>query len=268
MKILNIKNLNYSYNTQKVINNLSLSIEEGTFISIVGNNTSGKTTLIKLICGLLDSKETITVNYTYVDNKKIHSNSKLFGVVFSNSNNKLLFNNVYSEMAFSLENLNYNSKEIEEIIINIATEFNNKKILDKKIESLTEAEKQELLIMISLLHNPKILLLDSPFSMMLKEQKNKIIKILKNRIKKDKLTVLLTTTSLEDIIDSDYTYVINKGTIIMEGTPKSIFKEEKILNNIGLELPFMIDLSHKLEFYDLLKEDIIDMEKMVNKLWK
>lgn len=268
MKILEIKNLNYSYENKKVINNLSLSIEEQSFTTIVGNNTSGKTTLIKLICGLLDSKDSIIANYSYIDSNKIHSHSKLFGVVFSNSNNKLLFNDVYSEMIFPLENLNYEKQDIEKEIIEIAKEFKNKKIIDKKIETLTESEKQELLIMIALLHKPKILLLDNPFTMMSKETKNKVIKVLKEKIEKDGLTVVLTTSNLEEIIDSDYSYVISMGKIIMEGIPSSIFKEETILNKVGLELPFMIDLSHKLEFYELIKEDMLDMEKMVNALWK
>lgn len=268
MKILEIKNLNYSYVNKKVINNLSLSVEEGSFTTIVGNNTSGKTTLIKLICGLLDSKESIVVNYSFIDSNRIHSHSKLFGVVFSNSNNKLLFKDVYSEMAFPLENLSYNEKEIENEIINVAREFKNTKFLDKKIDSLTESEKQELLIMISLLHKPKILLLDSPFTMMTNETKRKIINILNNRIKKEKLTVILTTLDLEEIEQSDYTYVINNGKVVMEGSSKSIYKEEKILTNSGLQLPFMIDLSHKLEFYELISDEILDMEKMVNTLWK
>jgi len=268
MKILEIKNLNYSYKDKKVIDNLSLTIEEGSFTTIVGNNKSGKTTLIKLICGLLDSKESIIAGYTYIDNKRIHDNSKLFGVSFSDINNKFLFKDVYKEMAFPLENLNIKPVDIEKRILTIAKEFSNTKILDKKIENLTNSEKQELLIMISLLHNPKILLLDNSLSMMNKETKTKVLKVLRKYIEENKLTIILATTNLEEIIDADYTYVLNKGNIVMEGKPLSVFREETILNRVGLELPFMIDLSLKLEFYELLTEEITDMDRLVDTLWK
>lgn len=268
MKILEIKNLNYSYKNKKVIDNLTLSIEEGSFTTIIGSNKSGKTTLIKLICGLLDSKDSIIAGYAYVDNKRIHDNSKFFGVSFSYANNKFLFTDVYKEMAFPLENLNLPVEEIEKRILTTAKDFSNTKMLDKKIEDLTNSEKQELLIMISLLHGPKILLLDNSFSMMNKKTKEKVLKVLKKYIDEYKLTIILTTTNLEEILDSDYTYVLNKGNIIMEGNPLSILKEEKILNRVGLELPFMVDLSLKLEFYELIDEEIIDMDRLVNTLWK
>ena len=122
--------------------------------------------------------------------------------------------------------------------------------------------------MISLLHKPKILLLDNCFTMMNKTTKNKILKVLQNYIKEDKLTIILTSTNLEDTLMSNYTYVLNKGNIIMEGSPISVLREESILNRAGLELPFMIDLSLKLEFYELLETEIIDMDRMIDTLWK
>ena len=171
-------------------------------------------------------------------------------------------------MAFPLENLNIPVPKIEEKILEVAKEFGITKFLDRKIENLTNSEKQELLIAIALLHDPKVLLLDNAFSMMNKKTKQKIEKILIERIERDKLTVILTTTNLNEIISSDYTYVLNNGDIIMEGKPSSILREEKILNRIGLELPFMIDLSLKLEFYELLDDEITDMDRMVDTLWK
>lgn len=268
MKILEIKNLSYSYQNKKVIDNLSLSIDEGSFTTIIGNNKSGKTTLIKLICGLLDSKDSIVAGYAYVDNNRIHDNSRFFGLSFSDSSNKFLFNDVYKEMSFPLENLNLPVEEIEKKILTIAKDFSNTKMLDKKIEDLTNSEKQELLIMISMLHEPKILLLDNSLSMMNKENKDKVLKVLRKYISKNNLTVILATTNLEEILDSDYTYVLHKGSVIMEGNPISVVKEEKVLNRVGLELPFMIDLSLKLEFYELIEEEITDMDRLVDTLWK
>lgn len=268
MKILEIKNLQFSYEDKPIFNNLNLTIEEGNFVSIIGNNKSGKTTLIKLLCGLLDSKNSVVAGYSYIDSKRVYDNSKFFGVVFSNVNNKFLFSDVYKEMAFPLENLNYKAVDIENKILTIAKEFGNTKMLDKKTQDLTNSEKQELLIMIALLHEPKILLLDNCFSMMNKKTSTKVLKILKKYVVNNKLTVIHATTNLEEILDSDYTYVLNKGKIVMEGLPSSILKQDMILNRVGLELPFMIDLSLKLEFYGLIDTEFTDMNRLVEVLWK
>lgn len=267
-KALEINNLQFSYPKKEVFKGLSLTIDEGTFTTFIGNNQSGKTTLIKLICGLLNGNKSIIAGYAYVSNQRIHDNSKFFGVAFSEVDGKFLFDNVYKEMTFPLENLNIPVDKIENKVIEIAKEFGITEMLDKKIEDLTNSEKQELSVAISLLHDPQVLLLDNAFSMMNKKTKRKIMSILKERIKKDNLTVILTTMNLEEILESDYTYVLHEGEIIMEGTPVSVLKEEKLLNSVGLELPFMIDLSLKLQFYELLDEVVIDMDRMVNILWK
>lgn len=268
MNIIDIKNLNYSYDKSIIFKNFSLKIEEGSFISIAGNNTSGKTTLIKLIAGLLPNNNSIAIGYYYLDSKRRYDHSKDIGVVFGNNLTSFLFDDVYKEMAFPLENLNYPKEKIEARILEVSKFFGINKLLDKKISDLTNCEKQELLIAISLLHNPKILLLDSPYSMMDLKTKNKFRKKIMEYHKKYKTTIILTTLDLEDTIDSDYLYIINKGSIALEGKPLVVLKEDTLLNRLGLSLPFMIDLSIKLKYYDLLDDIELDMDGMVDRLWK
>ena len=266
--IIDIKNLNYKYAKTAIFKDFNLSIKEGSYISIAGNNTSGKTTLIKLISGILPSKNSITIGYSYVDNNRIHDHSKEFGVVFGDNFNTFLFDDTYKEMAFPLENLNIEVKEIEKRILDLSKQFEINKLLDKKTYDLTNSEKQEVQIVIALLHKPKILLLDNAFSMMDKKTKQKIKKALKEYQKENKLTIILTTTNLEDTLDTDYLYVINEGNIVIEGEPLVVLKEDSLLNKLGLSMPFMVDLSLKLKFYELLDDIEIDMNRMVNTLWK
>lgn len=266
--ILEIKNLNYKVGKTIIFQDFSLSVQEGSYISIAGNNKSGKTILIKLICGILPSKNSISIGYSYVDNNRIHDHSKELGVVFGNNLNSFLFETVYKEMAFPLENLNLERKEIEKRILEIAKIFGISKLLDKKTTDLTNSEKQQVLLAISLLHQPKILLLDNAFSMMDKDTKQKIKKVLKEYQQKNHLTIILTTTNLEDTIDTDYLYILNQGNIVVEGIPLTVLKEDTLLNRLGLSLPFMVDLSLKLEFYQLLNNIELDIDRMVNTLWK
>ena len=267
-KIMEIKDLNFQYGTTTIFHHFHLSLEEGSYISIAGNNRSGKTTLIKLIGGLLPSKDTITINYSYVDSNRIKDHTKDLGIVFGNLSTPFLFEDVYKEMAFSLENLNYSIEEIEHRILEVAHLFKINKLLEKKTSDLTNAEKQILLLAIAILHYPKILLLDHPFSMMDSKTKQFIKKVLKDYQKKNHTTILLTTTNLEDTLDTDYLYILNQGKIVVEGKPLVVLKEDTLLNRLGFSLPFMVDLSYKLEFYELLKETELDMDRMVNTLWK
>lgn len=266
--ILEIKNLNFKYGRTTIYNNFNLTVKEGSYISIAGNNTSGKTTLIKLISGILPSKNAVTIGYSYADNNRIHDHSKDLGIVFGNSLNSFLFEDVYREMAFPLENLSVPVEEMENRIITLSRIFGISKLLDKKTSDLTNSEKQEVLLVIALLHKPRILLLDNSFSMMNKTTKERIKKALRQYQKENNLTILLTTNNLEDTIDSDYLYVINKGEVVIEGEPFTVFKEDILLNRLGLSLPFMVDLSLKLEFYELLDKIETDVDRMVNTLWK
>lgn len=171
-------------------------------------------------------------------------------------------------MAFPLENLNIEVKEIEKRILEIASIFKINKLLDKKTSDLTNSEKQTLLIAIALLHNPKILLLDNAFSMMNRKTKIQIKNALKEYQKANNLTIIQATTNLEETVDTDYLYIINDGNIILEGEPLTVLKEDTLLNRLGLSLPFMVDLSLKLEFYELLNNIELDIDRMVNTLWK
>lgn len=266
--ILEIKKLNFSYGKTTIFKDFDLSVPEGKYISIAGNNTSGKTTLIKIISGILPSKNTVTIGYSYVDNNRIQDHTKELGIVFGDNINTFLFEDVYKEMAFPLENLNMDPAEIEKRILELAKNFGISKLLDKKTIDLTQSEKQEILLVLSLLHKPRILLLDNPFSMMDSNTKAKIKKALKDYQKNNKLTIVLTTTNLEDTIDTDYLYIINDGDILIEGEPLTVLKEDTMLNHLGLYNSFMVDLSLKLKFYELLDDVELDMDRMVNTLWK
>lgn len=265
--ILEIKNLSYKYENTTIFDDFNLKVEEGSYIGIAGSNASGKTTLIKLIAGMIPSKNKITIGYSYIDND-IKNHVLDIGVVFGNCLNTFLFEDVYKEMAFPLENLNWDPKEIEKRILEIAKLFNISRLLDKKTKDLTNSEKQEILLAIALLHMPRLLLLDNAFSMMDRNTKIKIREALKKYHNKHKLTIIVTTTNLEDVLETEYLYILHQGNIVIEGEPFSVFQEDRLLNRLGLSLPFMVDLSLKLEFYELLTGIEIDMNRMVDNLWK
>ncbi|MBR2247524.1 MAG: hypothetical protein IJ880_10920, partial [Bacilli bacterium] len=100
------------------------------------------------------------------------------------------------------------------------------------------------------------------------KETNEILKILKYLQEKDKLTIILTTGNLNNTIDSDYLYILSEGKIVLEGKPLEVLEKDNLLNRLGLELPFMIDLSVKLKDYNLVDNIKLDMDRMVKDLWK
>ena len=161
-------------------------------------------------------------------------------------------------------------KKIRKKIKEILKQFDLIKIENTNPNELTEANKIKVQLAKCLLQSPKILLLDDIFITMNNDERNNIIRSLKDfQIKMD-LTIIMTTSNLNDCLLADYIYVIEKNTIALEGTPIEVLQKDNVLNRIGLELPFIIDLSVKLRDYDLINDVDInsDIDGMVNLLWK
>lgn len=266
-KILEVKNLYYCENQQKILNNLSFVVETEQKIAIIGNNGSGKTTLLKLLAGVLPSQNSITLDYGYLNLKKSPDDVGKLGCVFPD-NFVFLFDDVYHELAFPLENLCYSKETIKKTVRNLTKYFNVSYILDKKIKDLKEEEKALLRILLAIIHGPKLLIMDDPFIMMNRSFRKNVIERLLSFIKENHITLIFSSSDMEDVLASDYTYVLQNGEIAMQGETLSILKEDIRLKKMGLELPFMVNLSLMLEFYEILDNVYLDMKELAVKLWK
>ena len=133
---------------------------------------------------------------------------------------------------------------------------------------LNIAKKIKLQLAIALINNPRILLVDNLSPHFSKEKFNNILDIFKNLVEKEKMTIIMVTNDLEATLKSDYLYVISDSKIIIEGIPYEVLQKDNVLNKVGLNLPFMMDLSVKLRDYDLIKNVELDMDRMVGTLWK
>lgn len=265
--ILEVNNLTYSYNNNKTIfNNLQFSIKKETINLLLGSNSSGKTTLIRLLSGILPTNENISIDEIKLNKQNIRKYMLSIGVVFFDDPNKFLFDNVLDELAFPLENLNYK----KDIIINRIYEVRNildlQNCLNKKISDLTYYEQVKVLIGTSIIHKPKIIFLDNPFSKLNDLEIKKVFKFL-DKIKKD-TTVFITSSNLDQILLFDDVIVIDNGNVLIHDNPKNVLQHDNELSKAGFIIPPMIDLSLKLSFYGIIDEVITDVNEMVNKLWK
>ena len=265
--MIKITNLNFNYKSKQLFNGLNMEIEKGKITSIIGPNGSGKSTLVKILIGLYNYNGTIKINDILLLKDNIKEIRKSVGVVFTNPDNQFVAETVMDDIAFTLENMNYKKKDIRKKIEEITKYLGIYDILEYNPHDLNSNQKQLVSLASALVHDPKILILDEALTMLDPFDKEKILNILKELNNKG-LTILNISHDIEDTLISDKIYVLNEGKIVLSGTKEEVYKEENILHNLGFELPFMVELSNRLMFYDLIDHVIYDMEEMVDILWK
>lgn len=265
MDILKIENLKFSYSDCIIFDDLSFSLKERTINAVLGTNSSGKTTLIKLLSAILISNKSIYLDNLNLTKRTFKEYSKLIGVCFYNN---FLFEDVVSELVFSLENLNYSNKNIKKRLDEISELFEINQLLRKKINQLTELERVKVAIASTIMHQPKIIFLDDMFDNLKYKEYIEISKYLNKIVERYNITVLYTTNNLENCLISDNVIFIDEGKIILQDTVEEILKKDNTLAKNGLIMPIMVDLSLKLQFYGLVNEVVMDVEGMVDKLWQ
>lgn len=267
--IIEIKKLKYSYHNNKIFDGLNLKIKEGEWITITGPNGSGKSTLVRLILGILKGQNYIKVDDLELSSETLMDIRKKIGIVFQNPDNQFIGETVKDDIAFSLENLGVEPSLIKARVETISEFLNIEDILDKEPHLLSGGEKQKVALASALIINPKILILDESLSMIDPYYKKEILKILHKLHKDNHLTIITITHDLEDTLLCDRLIIMDKGKIILDGKPIDIFEaEEEVIDQLGLDIPFMVDLSLKLKLYNLVDKIMINMNEMVDYLWK
>lgn len=258
MNAVKIKNLNFNFENKVLFNNLNLRIKEKTWNCLIGNNGAGKTTLLKIILGLIVT-DGVYINNIKIDNNNKYELRKKVGCVFENPEYNLICETVEEELAFPLENIELEENEINTRIDNIFRIFKFNRERKTSIHDLTIEEKQILAIMVSLITGPNILILDEAFSFMRKSKKNEVLTILKQL----DITVISVTHDVEEIMFSDNIIILEEGKITINDK-KEIVLEKEILNNF----PFIIELSKKLKYYELVDDISYSYKELVDKIWE
>lgn len=264
--IIKVKSMSFKYDNNYIFKDFNLDIEPASFVCIIGKNGSGKSTLAKILIGLYQAHGYITIDGYLLNNSFLKKIRRSFSVCFDNADEHFIGETVKDDLAFSLENLEYSKEEMESCISSIAKKFKLEEILEKTPDELTTSQKEKVAISSSLIHNPKILLLDESIHKLNSADKKLIFKILKEYQKEYKLTIILITHNLEDTLESDRIIVLDKGKIVLDNTKENIYKDER-LEKLGFNLPFIVKLSHNLMLYDLIDKVYFGEKELVDKLW-
>ena len=261
--MIKVSDLSFSYNNEdEALSHINLSISKGSWVSILGHNGSGKSTLSKLMVGLLSpSSGTIMIDSLPLDQAHITEIRKKIGIVFQNPDNQFVGVTVKHDIAFGLENQCIPHDEMVKKIMQYATLVGMEPFLSKEPHQLSGGQKQRVAIAGALAMEQDILILDEATSMLDPEGTTEIISLIKRLNKELGKTIITITHDLSFAAQSDALIVLKDGQIILEGTPKEVFKQEELLKSSHLELPFGLSL-----YNEASKIETID-KKVLEALW-
>ena len=268
MAILEVKDLNFSYEEEeKTIDNVSFSVEEGSYTTIVGHNGSGKSTIAKLIMGLLESASgTITIDGIVLNNENLAKIRSRIGIVFQNPDNQFIGATVRDDIAFGLENHCVEPSMMDEIIDTNAALVKMSDFMDQEPTHLSGGQKQRVAIAGVLAMKPKLLIFDEATSMLDPDGKDEIKKVIMKLHKESSLTILSITHDIDEVASSDYVVALDQGKVVLTGTPQEVFQQEKKLKEMKLDIPFSLKIADELKKRGVTVDRCITMEGMVNEL--
>lgn len=265
--ILKIRNLTFGHTTDLLFKDLDLTLKYDQWYTLIGADKSGKTTLVRIISGLIECNSDIEFNFLTLNNKNIKRIRTRLSVLFSNINEQIIEDNVYDEIIFELKNMNLSAYEIDNRIKEIAEITGIKEIIDKDINEITEYEKYLVILTAALIIEPKLLIIDQTFDSLKKSERKELYKIISKYRKIHNLTILNITNNLDDSLIGDNIIILESGKIIANASTKSIY-DEKLLNEKNSKLPFVIELSEYLKLYELINKNYYSLEDLVDALWK
>ena len=263
VKVLETSNLCY-----QDFKNIKLSLESSKLYLIAGANNSGKTTLFKLLSGIILTNNYISCNGVILNKDTSFNYIKNLGVVPKLSKKSFIYQNVFDEMMYPLYNLNYSKRKATIRIKEILKLFNKENIINKKINDLNYCDKQLLLLMISLLHCPKLVLIEDILTIFSKKEQKMIINILLKLIKQDNITIVIFASNLEMAKYCDKLLLLKDKEIVGEYSYNDLYKNDKLFYDNKLEIPFIVDLSIKLKMYELVDKNYTTIKGMVDDLWQ
>ena len=268
MAILEVKDLNFSYEEEgKTIDNVSFSVEEGSYTTIVGHNGSGKSTIAKLIMGLLESASgTITIDGIALNNENLAKIRSRIGIVFQNPDNQFIGATVRDDIAFGLENHCVEPSMMDEIIDTNAALVKMSDFMDQEPTHLSGGQKQRVAIAGVLALKPKLLIFDEATSMLDPDGKDEIKKVIMKLHKESSLTILSITHDIDEVASSDYVVALDQGKVVLTGTPQEVFQQEKKLKEMKLDIPFSLKIADELKKRGVTVDRCITIEGMVNEL--
>ncbi len=258
MSIIKIKDLIFEYirrdeegnveGITKAVDDVSLNIEQGDFVAILGHNGSGKSTLAKH----LNAIHYPTEGTVWVDGKDTQKEEYLWdirqtaGMVFQNPDNQIIGQVVEEDVGFGPENMGIETKQIWERVEESLKAVGMYEYRKHSPNKLSGGQKQRVSIAGVIAMHPKCIILDEPTAMLDPKGRKEVIRAIRALNDVEKITIILITHYMEEVIYADKVFVMDQGRIELQGTPKEIFSKVDRLKQLRLDVPQVTLLAHEL----------------------
>lgn len=264
--MIEVKNLSFSYNQkEEALKDVSFTVNDHEWISIIGHNGSGKSTIAKLLVGLIAAtKGSIEIDGVELNEKTVDSIRHKIGIVFQNPDNQFVGFNVKYDIAFGLENYKVERKEMVALIEEYTKKVDMYEYLEREPQTLSGGQKQRVAIAGILALNSDVIILDEATSMLDPEGTEEIIKLIKELHTKYNKTVITITHDLNLAQLSDRVIVMRLGEKIAEGKPEEIFKQRDLLVSSNLDMPFALKAYDEASKIEKLNND----KELMDTLWE
>ncbi len=253
----------------KAVDEVSLNVEEGDFVAILGHNGSGKSTLAKHINAILYPTEgTVWVDgMDTTDENKLWEIRQEAGMVFQNPDNQIIGQVVEEDVGFGPENLGVPTKEIWERVEESLKAVGMYEFRKYSPNKLSGGQKQRVSIAGVIAMHPKCIILDEPTAMLDPSGRREVIRAVRALNDVERITMILITHYMEEIIYANKVFVMDKGRVAMEGTPREIFSQVEKLKELRLDVPQVTLLAHELKKSGLnLPDGILTTQELVKAL--
>ena len=253
----------------RAIDNVSIDIEKGSFVAVLGHNGSGKSTLAKhLNAILLPTEGTVWIGEDDTKNSDaLWDIRQRAGMVFQNPDNQIIANVVEEDVAFGPENIGVPTREIWRRVDESLKAVGMTTFRKKSPNKLSGGQKQRVAIAGVMAMKPDCIILDEPTAMLDPHGREDVIRTVHELNKQENITVVLITHYMEEVIDADRIIVMDEGKVVMDGTPKQIFSKVDQLKKYRLDVPQVTELAYELKKEGIPLEDgILTIEELVNAL--
>ena len=266
--IIKVENLCFEYEPGlKTIHSISFQIKKGEYVAILGHNGSGKSTIAKLLIGLLEKKSgNIIIDHKELNLENLYKIREKIGIVFQNPDNQFIGATVRDDIAFGLENICIPREKMDELIERYAKRVRMDQFLDHEPTKLSGGQKQRVAIAGILAMSPSIIILDESTSMLDPRGRKEINELIRE-LKEDKeMTIISITHDIEEAKNADRILLLNKGEIVGDDQPETLLMNEKLLLDLHLDTPFALKVSRKLKAQGIQINETLNVEELEKQL--
>lgn len=264
--IIKFDNVSFAYELEdegvvNAVNDFSLNVPEGQFLAVLGHNGCGKSTVAKLINGILvPNKGKVTVEgMDTSDEEKTVDIRRIVGMVFQNPDNQIVATIVEDDVAFGPENLGVEPSEIRKAVDNALKAVGMYEFRNREPHRLSGGQKQRVAIAGVLAMKTKCIVMDEPTAMLDPQGRKEVMDTVMKLNKKLGITVILITHYMDEAVKADRVVVMDGGRIAMDGTPKEVFRNVEKMKKLGLDVPQATELAYRLRKKGFkLPDDILD----------